>query len=674
MCGIQGAINRDALPQTCQAHRGSDNTTLSQTSNATFTHHLHAVNSYVEQPLTTQQNIFLTNCEVYNADNLANGRNDAESLHNYLSEHGITPKTLSAVDGVYALATYNTETKNLVLARDILGVKPVWYYHDDDSFAFASEKKTLLAADLNAQHIQELHPRHILRYNTQTNTVRTEKRPFSLINQETTETSLRKAGRRTAELIENAVEKRIPDEPVALLFSGGVDSALLAKILLEHGADLTAYYAGVPGTSQADRAQSVADRLGVPFETAQINVEQRFEDVINIIDDNHYVKLSVALAFDAASREAAADGHRVIMSGTGVEELYGGYHRLRSTNDVNDECRSGLRRKYVKDLYRDDTVTMHHGIELRVPYLDQALVEHAMTIPHDVKQVTSKQVLRRAAKHLGLPDEIAEQPKKATQYGSGAAQSLKQLADNNGEHIGDYLQGRGPPNTRLTTLLSTGKDSCLATQRMVDYNYNISCFTTIKPEEQNSWMSHDANQDIARKQAEAAEKPLVEAKSTAEKEVELEAYEAALRRARREHHVEGVITGAVASEYQRQRIERICEDIGLKPYTPLWHTPGDSILKQLLKRGFDVVFEKTAAAGFDSTWIGKHIKPHVIEELRSLHESHGVHVAGEGGEFETVVLDAPFFTRRLHLHDTDTVKSDHHVNRLAIGHVTLDEK
>jgi asparagine synthase (glutamine-hydrolysing) len=341
---------------------------------------------------------------------------------------------------------------------------------------------------------------------------------------------------------------------------------------------------------------------------------------------------------------------------------------------VNDECRSGLRRKYFTDLYRDDTVTMHHGLELRVPYLDHDLIEHAMTLPHDVKDVTSKQVIRGAAQRLGLPKTVAQQPKSATQYGSGTANELKRLAADNDDHVGDYIQRRcSPPNTRVATLLSTGKDSCLATQRMIDYNYDITSFLTVKPEQKNSYMSHAANIDVARKQASAANKALLVETSEAEKENELDDYQRLIQRAKHEQGVEGVVTGAVASEYQRQRIERICDRVGVKPYAPLWHTPGESVIKQILKRGFDVIYEKTAAAGFDESWIEKHIEPHVLEELRGLKDEYGVHVAGEGGEFETLVLDAPFFTQRLVIDDSEVV-SDGRVHRLRINDLSLRSK
>lgn len=676
MCGIQGTIHLEPLPTLCQSHRGQDNTTTTTTQKTSFTHHLHAVNGHVEQPFTTDKTVFLTNCEIYNADELStHGRNDAQKLQLYLDQAGITKESLEAIDGVYALAHYNQDQQELQLARDIIGVKPVWYYHGDDGFAFASEKKTLLEADLPVRHIQELPPRHILSYDADTNTVTTTKRDFSLINPEEQDFSLGKAVEQTAKLVDEAVRKRIPEEEsVGVLFSGGVDSALIARLLQDHDADVHGYYAGVPGHDSRQRAQRVADTVDIPLTVVDVDVDDRLKPVADTIDDAHYVKVSVALAFDAAAKQASQDGYKVIMSGTGVEELYGGYHRLQSTNDVNEECRSGLRRKYFTDLYRDDTVTMNYGLELRVPYLDHDLVEHAMTIPHDVKEVTSKQVIRGAAQRLGVPETVAEQPKSATQYGSGTANALKRLAEDNDDHVGDYIQRRcSPPNTRVATLLSTGKDSCLATQRIIDYNYDVASFLTVKPEQKNSYMSHAANIDVAQKQASAANKPLLVETSEAEKEHELEDYQRLIQRAKDDQGVEGVVTGAVASEYQRQRIERICDRVGVKPYAPLWHTPGESVIKQVLKRGFDVIFEKTAAAGFDESWIEKHIEPHVLEELRGLHDEYGVHVAGEGGEFETLVLDAPFFTQRLTINDSEVI-SDGRVHRLRINDVSLEVK
>lgn len=669
MCGIYGAhnlsLNHDAAQRSLR-HRGCD-ATNTYDDDLILTHHLHAVNNHVEQPFS--QPLFATNCEIYNADSLGDGANDAAKLHDHLGTT-VTADKLDELDGVYAIA-HATET-TITLARDLLGVKPLWYYHGDDGLAFASERKALLKAGLPANAIRELHPRHILRYDTETHEVQRQHRGFDLITQDETLTDEDKAADVVLDELRSAVEKRIPpSENVALLFSGGIDSAIIARLLDEHGADITAYYAGVPGSDEEQKARRAADDLGLNLTTQHVDVDGRVEDVAAIIDDTNYVKLSVALTFDAACD--AAD-ENVVMSGTGAEELFGGYNRMGSSNDVNNECRSRLRRKYITDLYRDDTVTMHHGLELRVPFLDHDVVKEAMSIPHDVKSATTKQVLRDVAARLDLPSWIIEQGKRAAQYGSGTARALQRLASENDEHVGDYLAQRcDQPNFTVTTLLSTGKDSCLATQRMLDYNYDITSFTTIKPEAQHSWMSHDANTDIARLQAKAANKPLTVVTSSGEQDIELDDYEDALRTAREDHGVDGVVTGAVASEYQRQRIERICDRVGLKPYAPLWHTPGEAVIKQVLKRGFDVIIEKTAAAGFDDTWPGRHIEPHVLDELRSLNDTYGVHVAGEGGEFETVVLDAPFFEQRITIEDASVVSEDEHTHQYVIEDASLSK-
>jgi asparagine synthase (glutamine-hydrolysing) len=676
MCGIQGAFNIDLNPtRESQQHRGPDacNTTL--LPNGSITHNLLAIHGRVEQPLTTTESVLAANCEIYNHKALGTGRNDADTLHQHLEEHGVTPRSLNDLDGVYALAYYDHATDELVLARDLLGVKPLWYYYDGNALVFASEKKTLLNHNLPAPFIEELHPRHILTYNAKQKTLTTQHRPFFKHN--VTDTGETKAIKEAAELIEKAVEKRSKtDKKIGVLFSGGIDSALIAHTLKRLGKPFHAYYGGLPGSKEEQRARQTADQLDIPLTVCHVDVTSEYvADIVNTIDDNNYIKVSVAAAYHEACKQASRDGCKIVFSGTGAEEAYGGYKRQKKSTDLTQECLSGLRRKYYRDLYRDDCIAMHSSLELRIPFLDHDVIQHALSTPHEYKTSRPKALLRNAAKHLGLPQTIVDRKKTAAQYGSGTAQALQSLAKQHNQYVGEYLAENHPvQNTRLAALISTGKDSMLATQRSLDNNYDIECFVTIQPENKDSYMTHGPNTNLAELQARASNKPLITQQSKGEKEKELQDYKEALTRAKHEYHVEGVVTGAIRSEYQRQRIERIADRVGLKTYAPLWHQEETSVLSMLVNRGFDVVLVKTAAYGLDETWIGKHIKPHTIQAFRELRDDYGVNPAGEGGEYESLVLSAPFMKKRIELTDTETVKRDEYVHELVVHNARLTNK
>ena len=130
--------------------------------------------------------------------------------------------------------------------------------------------------------------------------------------------------------------------------------------------------------------------------------------------------------------------------------------------------------------------------------------------------------------------------------------------------------------------------------------------------------------------------------------------------AKRQYKIEGVVSGAVASEYQRYRIEAVCGDLGLRSLALLWHLDPERYLNELIKAGFKVIITSVAAEGFDSSWLGKELTLETLEELKQLHQRYGIHISGEGGEFETFVVDGPIFKKKIEILDAEKVwKGDH---------------
>jgi len=119
--------------------------------------------------------------------------------------------------------------------------------------------------------------------------------------------------------------------------------------------------------------------------------------------------------------------------------------------------------------------------------------------------------------------------------------------------------------------------------------------------------------------------------------------------------VEGVVSGAIASTYQKTRIDNICKQLGLKSIAPLWHKDPLSILKQIVDLNFNVIITGVYAYGFSEEWLGKKIGNDAIEALVHLNEQYGVSLVGEGGEYETLVLDAPFFKKRIKVVEAEKV-------------------
>ena len=198
-------------------------------------------------------------------------------------------------------------------------------------------------------------------------------------------------------------------------------------------------------------------------------------------------------------------------------------------------------------------------------------------------------------------------------------------------------------NMRLASLFSGGKDSTYATHLAAGGGDEVEYLVTMRSRREDSWMFHTVNIDLAPMVAEAFGIENINAETSGEKEKELEDLRSVLDGL----DVEGLVTGAIASTYQRRRVDRICEELGLIHVAPLWGRDGFELLQEMLSEGLVIVVTAVAAHGLDETWLGRVLDEEAAEELRNLNERFGVNVCGEGGEMETLVLDAPWFSKRL---------------------------
>jgi len=203
---------------------------------------------------------------------------------------------------------------------------------------------------------------------------------------------------------------------------------------------------------------------------------------------------------------------------------------------------------------------------------------------------------------------------------------------------------------KLAALISGGKDSSFAIYRAIQEGHVVTDLITIVPENEDSFMFHSANIHLTHLISEACGIPLTSVSSSGEKEKELED----LNRALSSVKVDGVAVGAIASEYQASRVQRICDGLGLMMYAPLWHNDPEALLCEMIQL-MDIRMVKVAAGGMDESWLGRHFDEKLIEDLKLLNRKYRVHIAGEGGEYETLVLDAPYYWKRIHLLETEVV-------------------
>jgi len=208
---------------------------------------------------------------------------------------------------------------------------------------------------------------------------------------------------------------------------------------------------------------------------------------------------------------------------------------------------------------------------------------------------------------------------------------------------------------QVAALVTGGKDSALALHRALKLGYEVKHLVTMLPQREDSWMFHFPNIRLADLFAEATGLPLVKAETSGIKEVELKD----LKRLLATLNIEGVVSGAISSQYQKKRIDKICQELNLKSIAPLWQENPIKLLKEITNFNFDTVIVGVYALGFDQNWLGRRIDSKALNDLVGLNERYAVSLVGEGGEYETLVLDAPFFKRKIRLLQTERVWEDH---------------
>lgn len=202
---------------------------------------------------------------------------------------------------------------------------------------------------------------------------------------------------------------------------------------------------------------------------------------------------------------------------------------------------------------------------------------------------------------------------------------------------------------RIGILYSGGKDSTLALAYYLEQGWDVVCLISLFPTNSESWMFQTPTLEFTELQAKTIGLPLIAQQTKGEKETELEDLKKALEKAKKEHKIEGVAAGALASDYQHERVNRISQEVGLKCFAPLWHKDQARLMRELIEGGFDVRMASVAAEGLGKEWLGKRLTMKEYEKLVELHKKIGLHVGGEGGEYETLVLDAPFYKRKIEI-------------------------
>lgn len=222
---------------------------------------------------------------------------------------------------------------------------------------------------------------------------------------------------------------------------------------------------------------------------------------------------------------------------------------------------------------------------------------------------------------------------------------------------------------RLASLYSGGKDSTFSLYLMEQSGHDIPYLVNIVPEDAASWIFHTPNLSVVPLMAESMGKELVTAKSSGTEEGDMEG----LRNALDGLDVEGVVSGAIWSDYQWDRMNIVCGDLGLKLMAPLWRKDQDMLMDQFIDSGIRSMIVGCYAEGLGEEWLGRIIDRQAVDELKAIRARTGISIMGEGGEYESLTIDSP-----MHSHPLEIVSSEKDWSRqggtMRVTSVRLSER
>jgi len=204
---------------------------------------------------------------------------------------------------------------------------------------------------------------------------------------------------------------------------------------------------------------------------------------------------------------------------------------------------------------------------------------------------------------------------------------------------------------RLAALFSGGKDSTYAVYDSLKKGHGVACLVSLIPKSPESYMFHYPNAEYTKLQAESMGIPIIIRRTAGEKEKELDDMEAALADAKEKFNISGIVAGALASRYQKERVEMVAKKLNLELLAPQWNIEPEKYWDMLLDEDFNVMIIGVACEGLDKSWLGRTMNRQSLEELKLLAKKYRFHLAFEGGEAETFVTDCPIFKKRLEIQE-----------------------
>jgi len=205
---------------------------------------------------------------------------------------------------------------------------------------------------------------------------------------------------------------------------------------------------------------------------------------------------------------------------------------------------------------------------------------------------------------------------------------------------------------KLASLISGGKDSLYAMYLEKKAGHSVEVIVSVISESDESYMFHYPNSHMVKTISSLVEIPMIFTKTAGIKEKELADLVSILKKAKNYYNIDGITTGATASNYQKTRIDGICTDLSLSSLAPIWQKDPESTLRDMIAAGFRIMIVRVAAPPLDRQWLGRILDAEAISELVELNKKHKIHILGEGGEYESLVLDCPLYSGSISVDDS----------------------
>ncbi len=357
---------------------------------------------------------------------------------------------IAEVEGDFAFAI--AESARLIVGRDSAGIRPLYYGENSVVSAVASERKALWKIGL--ENVHSFPPGHVATMDQSGFGLCEARRPVDF--RPPRQVTMEKAAGELQALLEQSVKERLSNlGAIAVAFSGGLDSSIIAFLSKKSCSDVTLLHVSLKNQPETEHAKAVAEELNLPIRICiydENDVSRTLSRIVRLIEESDPVKASIGIPIYWASKEAAKMSLPVMLAGQGSDELFAGYKRYVDNlgrwgaEKTRDAILRDIAGMHETNFERDFKICNFHGVELRIPFVTPQIIKFAVDLPVQLKiqnleNTPRKLVLREVARNLGLSSEIVTRPKKAIQHSTGVTKVLRRLAKERRLSLKEYIQG-----------------------------------------------------------------------------------------------------------------------------------------------------------------------------------------------------------------------------------------